>query len=173
MLSGPIWRWHEVSLWSLFLSRDRMVLGFDLVGSRARGVLQAYKTVLGETLLLGRRQYNHDGKLNEAGGSHCLPSWSHTLDLAKNVTRMWKVKFHTFTSSSFVCLSFPLDFLINLVLFLTLSLTADYKAFQEASERFQPYIKFFATFDKSVSNNAPNKICFWNQPLKDNHILLF
>ena len=51
-----------------------MVLGFDLVGSRARGALQAYKTVLGETLLLGRRQYNHDGKLNEAGGSHCLPS---------------------------------------------------------------------------------------------------
>lgn len=27
----------------------------------------------------------------------------------------------------------------------------DFKAFQEASERFQPYIKFFATFDKPVS----------------------
>lgn len=27
----------------------------------------------------------------------------------------------------------------------------DYKAFQEAAEHFQPYIKFFATFDKGVS----------------------
>lgn len=32
---------------------------------------------------------------------------------------------------------------------------SDYKAFQEASERFQPYIKFFATFDKSVSFYSP------------------
>ena len=117
MLSGPIWRRHEVSLWSLFLSRDRMVLVFDLVGSRARGALQAYKTVLGETFLLGRRQYNRDGKLNEAGGSHCLPSWSHTLDLAKNVTRMWtwsstlslpRLSFfcHSLLTSSSISLSF-------------------------------------------------------------------
>lgn len=27
----------------------------------------------------------------------------------------------------------------------------DYEAFKEAAEQFQPYIKFFATFDKSVS----------------------
>lgn len=27
----------------------------------------------------------------------------------------------------------------------------DYKAFEEAAEQFQPYIKFFATFDKGVS----------------------
>lgn len=26
----------------------------------------------------------------------------------------------------------------------------DYKAFEEAAEHFQPYIKFFATFDKGV-----------------------
>lgn len=34
---------------------------------------------------------------------------------------------------------------------------ADYRAFQEASERFQPYIKFFATFDKTVSLNVQKK----------------
>lgn len=28
----------------------------------------------------------------------------------------------------------------------------DYDAFREAAEQFQPYIKFFATFEKSVSN---------------------
>ncbi|XP_069376943.1 calsequestrin-2-like [Paralichthys olivaceus] len=33
-----------------------------------------------------------------------------------------------------------------------------YKAFQEASERFQPYIKFFATFDKSVSKHLSLKM---------------
>lgn len=33
----------------------------------------------------------------------------------------------------------------------------DFKAFQEASERFQPYIKFFATFDKSVSISRQNR----------------
>lgn len=27
----------------------------------------------------------------------------------------------------------------------------DYKAFEEAAEHFQPYVKFFATFDKGVS----------------------
>lgn len=30
-------------------------------------------------------------------------------------------------------------------------LFSDYEAFKEAAEQFQPYIKFFATFDKSVS----------------------
>lgn len=30
-------------------------------------------------------------------------------------------------------------------------LLPDYKAFEEAAEHFQPYIKFFATFDKGVS----------------------
>lgn len=31
----------------------------------------------------------------------------------------------------------------------------DYKAFEEAAEHFQPYIKFFATFDKGVSAYEP------------------
>lgn len=39
-----------------------------------------------------------------------------------------------------------------LQMFLSLgSFVLDYKAFQEAAEHFQPYIKFFATFDKGVS----------------------
>lgn len=29
---------------------------------------------------------------------------------------------------------------------------SDYEAFKEAAEQFQPYIKFFATFEKSVSD---------------------
>ncbi|XP_029941639.1 calsequestrin-2-like [Salarias fasciatus] len=33
-----------------------------------------------------------------------------------------------------------------------------FKAFQEASERFQPYIKFFATFDKSTAKHLSLKI---------------
>ncbi|XP_035005881.2 calsequestrin-2 [Hippoglossus stenolepis] len=33
-----------------------------------------------------------------------------------------------------------------------------FRAFQEASERFQPYIKFFATFDKSVSKHLSLKM---------------
>ncbi|XP_074520649.1 calsequestrin-2-like [Halichoeres trimaculatus] len=33
-----------------------------------------------------------------------------------------------------------------------------YRAFQEASERFQPYIKFFATFDKSVAKHLSLKM---------------
>ncbi|XP_061909975.1 calsequestrin-2-like isoform X2 [Entelurus aequoreus] len=33
-----------------------------------------------------------------------------------------------------------------------------YKAFQEASERFQPYIKFFAVFDKSVAKHLSLKM---------------
>ncbi|XP_039870868.1 calsequestrin-2-like [Simochromis diagramma] len=33
-----------------------------------------------------------------------------------------------------------------------------FKAFQEASERFQPYIKFFATFDKSVAKHLSLKM---------------
>lgn len=36
-------------------------------------------------------------------------------------------------------------------LFHSLFLLPDYKAFEEAAEHFQPYIKFFATFDKGVS----------------------
>lgn len=34
-------------------------------------------------------------------------------------------------------------------------LLPDYKAFEEAAEHFQPYIKFFATFDKGVSICGP------------------
>lgn len=37
-------------------------------------------------------------------------------------------------------------------------LDLDFKAFQQASELFQPYIKFFATFEKSVSISVPNKL---------------
>lgn len=103
MLSAPIWQWHEVSLWSLFRSSDRLVLGGDLVGSRARSPLQAYKTVLRETLLLGWRQYNHDWKLNEARAFLCLPSWSHIADLATNVTRMGKTKRRTYVVLSRLC----------------------------------------------------------------------
>lgn len=35
--------------------------------------------------------------------------------------------------------------------------SSDYEAFKEAAEQFQPYIKFFATFEKSVSNKQTNK----------------
>uniref|UniRef100_A0A669CHP1 Calsequestrin n=1 Tax=Oreochromis niloticus TaxID=8128 RepID=A0A669CHP1_ORENI len=35
---------------------------------------------------------------------------------------------------------------------------SNFKAFQEASERFQPYIKFFATFDKSVAKHLSLKM---------------
>lgn len=35
--------------------------------------------------------------------------------------------------------------------------SSDYEAFKEAAEHFQPYIKFFATFEKSVSNKHTNK----------------
>lgn len=34
---------------------------------------------------------------------------------------------------------------------------SDYEAFKEAAEQFQPYIKFFATFEKSVSNRNKTK----------------
>ena len=34
---------------------------------------------------------------------------------------------------------------------LSLFFSLDYEAFKEAAEHFQPYIKFFATFEKSVS----------------------
>lgn len=34
--------------------------------------------------------------------------------------------------------------------------SSDYEAFKEAAEQFQPYIKFFATFVKSVSNHRTN-----------------
>lgn len=34
---------------------------------------------------------------------------------------------------------------------------SDYEAFEEAAEQFQPYIKFFATFDKSVSQRQADR----------------
>lgn len=40
-------------------------------------------------------------------------------------------------------------FFMKMLLF---SIFSDYEAFKEAAEQFQPYIKFFATFDKSVSH---------------------
>lgn len=42
---------------------------------------------------------------------------------------------------------------------LSLSSSLDFKAFEEAAEHFQPYVKFFATFDKGVSTwNTWNSI---------------
>lgn len=38
-----------------------------------------------------------------------------------------------------------------------LSVFADYEAFKEAAEQFQPYVKFFATFDKSVSHHQTGR----------------
>lgn len=37
---------------------------------------------------------------------------------------------------------------------------SDFKDFRKASEHFQPYIKFFATFDKSVSIKCDTKSLF-------------
>lgn len=88
-------------------------------------MFQAYKTVLRETLLLEGRQWNQDGEMNEE--FCCSPSSSQAIVNANS-------EFQPF------CHGFSLSL-------------SDYKAFQEASERFQPYIKFFATFDKSVSLN--------------------
>ncbi|XP_061571589.1 calsequestrin-2-like [Cololabis saira] len=49
-----------------------------------------------------------------------------------------------------------------------------YKAFQEASERFQPYIKFFATFDKSVAKHMSlkmNEVNFYEPFMEEPAIL--
>uniref|UniRef100_A0A3Q1HY81 Calsequestrin n=1 Tax=Anabas testudineus TaxID=64144 RepID=A0A3Q1HY81_ANATE len=49
-----------------------------------------------------------------------------------------------------------------------------YKAFQEASERFQPYIKFFATFDKSVAKHLSlkmNEVNFY-EPFMEEPVIL-
>lgn len=61
----------------------------------------------------------------------------------------WKMRVHwprLFSS----CRLFP-AFFIQTFFF------SDYKAFQGAAERFQPYVKFFATFDKGVSATS-----FWS-----------
>ncbi|XP_049608941.1 calsequestrin-2 [Syngnathus scovelli] len=49
-----------------------------------------------------------------------------------------------------------------------------YKAFQEASERFQPYIKFFATFDKSVAKHLSLKMNMVNfyEPFMEEPVVL-
>uniref|UniRef100_A0A8D0DF71 Calsequestrin n=1 Tax=Sander lucioperca TaxID=283035 RepID=A0A8D0DF71_SANLU len=49
-----------------------------------------------------------------------------------------------------------------------------YKSFQEASERFQPYIKFFATFDKSVAKHLSlkmNEVNFYEPFMEEPAIL--
>ncbi|XP_067116276.1 calsequestrin-2-like isoform X2 [Osmerus mordax] len=49
-----------------------------------------------------------------------------------------------------------------------------YKAFQEASERFQPYIKFFATFDKAVAKHLSlkmNEVNFYEPFMEEPSIL--
>lgn len=38
------------------------------------------------------------------------------------------------------------------------SVFSDYEAFKEAAEQFQPYVKFFATFDKSVAKELTLKL---------------
>uniref|UniRef100_A0A8C6QYK1 Calsequestrin n=1 Tax=Nannospalax galili TaxID=1026970 RepID=A0A8C6QYK1_NANGA len=50
----------------------------------------------------------------------------------------------------------------------------DYKAFQEAAEHFQPYIKFFATFDKGVAKKLSlkmNEVDFY-EPFMDEPIII-
>uniref|UniRef100_A0A8C5L7R5 Calsequestrin n=1 Tax=Jaculus jaculus TaxID=51337 RepID=A0A8C5L7R5_JACJA len=50
----------------------------------------------------------------------------------------------------------------------------DYKAFQEAAEHFQPYIKFFATFDKGVAKRLSlkmNEVDFY-EPFMDEPIVI-
>ncbi|CAL8236464.1 unnamed protein product [Boreogadus saida] len=54
------------------------------------------------------------------------------------------------------------------------TLRVDYKSFQEASERFQPYIKFFATFDKAVAKHLSlkmNEVNFYEPFMEDPSIL--
>uniref|UniRef100_A0A8C7TA91 Calsequestrin n=1 Tax=Oncorhynchus mykiss TaxID=8022 RepID=A0A8C7TA91_ONCMY len=49
-----------------------------------------------------------------------------------------------------------------------------YKAFQEASERFQPYIKFFATFDKATAKHLSlkmNEVNFYEPFMEEPAIL--
>ncbi|XP_037552552.1 calsequestrin-2-like [Nematolebias whitei] len=49
-----------------------------------------------------------------------------------------------------------------------------FKAFQEASERFQPYVKFFATFDKSVAKHLSlkmNEVNFYEPFMEEPAIL--
>ncbi|CAL8289124.1 unnamed protein product [Lota lota] len=49
-----------------------------------------------------------------------------------------------------------------------------YKSFQEASERFQPYIKFFATFDKAVAKHLSlkmNEVNFYEPFMEEPAIL--
>ncbi|KAK7893412.1 hypothetical protein WMY93_022564 [Mugilogobius chulae] len=49
-----------------------------------------------------------------------------------------------------------------------------FKAFKEASERFQPYIKFFATFDKSVAKHLSlkmNEVNFYEPFMEEPAIL--
>ncbi|XP_073752180.1 calsequestrin-2 isoform X2 [Callorhinus ursinus] len=50
----------------------------------------------------------------------------------------------------------------------------DYKAFEEAAEHFQPYIKFFATFDKGVAKKLSlkmNEVDFY-EPFMDESIAI-
>lgn len=76
--------------------------------------------------------------------AHNFPHYHFLMD--------WKMRVHwplLFSSCHFPpCLSHPKHPLFF----------PDYKAFQGAAERFQPYVKFFATFDKGVSATS-----FWNR----------
>lgn len=68
--------------------------------------------------------------------AHNFPHYHFLMD--------WKMRVHwplLFSS----CHLFPAFLIQSFLLF------SDYKAFQAAAERFQPYVKFFATFDKGVS----------------------
>uniref|UniRef100_A0AAQ6A862 Calsequestrin n=1 Tax=Amphiprion ocellaris TaxID=80972 RepID=A0AAQ6A862_AMPOC len=69
------------------------------------------------------------------------------------------------------------EFLLDVICHQCLSVSpvpSDFKAFQEASERFQPYIKFFATFDKSVAKHLSlkmNEVNFYEPFMEEPAIL--
>ncbi|XP_038613953.1 calsequestrin-2 [Tachyglossus aculeatus] len=63
-----------------------------------------------------------------------------------------------------------LDDYIRLISFFKNGDSEYYKAFQEAAEHFQPYIKFFATFDKGVAKKLglkPNQVDFYEPFMED------
>ena len=144
MLSGPIWG-MKVHYGAYFYP----VIGWSLVvtlhGAEPGASYKRMQLYWGDLLLAG--EYSRIIKLNEASVFHCSPSWSHTVHYGWDVSRM---------STKHCSALLPVP---HQSLSLSVYFSSDYKAFQEASERFQPYIKFFATFSKSVSFAAQNECC--------------
>uniref|UniRef100_A0A672KA65 Calsequestrin n=1 Tax=Sinocyclocheilus grahami TaxID=75366 RepID=A0A672KA65_SINGR len=65
-------------------------------------------------------------------------------------------------------------FRLVLVFFLRSFCFSDYKAFQVTAEKFQPYVKFFATFDKGVAKQLTlkmNEIDFY-EPFMDEPVTI-